>query len=265
MDLEKRKKLLGDFYLPLNSPHTKEEYISKINGFINQLPNFKPYAKRNHLCSVFRAYEKNNNVKFLDLYYFMNESMPYELRGGNNSVGICVDENNVKHIILKRSIYTANELSKNHSINTIKMVYKVFVYNMVTPTAVIRDLKEVKSDLANVEYPLITVSENNSVKRTISVINRMNFNDEFKSMNYNANVIYFDLINGKVTYDFSDSAYSAYGLNNIKLLFDRDNHITMNELNEQINEMHQLHIKNIYANHEELMTRLVNLYPSLSN
>ena len=26
-----------------------------------------------------------------------------------------------------------------------------------------------------------------------------------------------------------------------------------------------LHIKNIYANHEELMTRLVNLYPSLSN
>lgn len=265
MDLEKRKKLLGDFYLALNTPHTKEEYISKINGFINQLPNFKPYAKCNYICSVLRSYERNNNVKFLDLYYFINENMPYELKGGNNSIGICVDENNVKHIVLKRSIYSANELSKSHSINTIKMVYKVFVYDMITPTAVIRDLKEVKSDLANVEYPFITVTNINSTKKTISIINKMKFNDEIKSLNYNANLIYLDLINGKVTYDFRDSTYSAHGLNNIKLLFNRDNHITMNELNEQINEMHQLYIKTIYANHEELMTRLVNLFPSLSN
>ena len=254
MTLEKREELLGEFYLPLNERHTKEEYIDKINGFINLLPNFKPIIEYPS-SSIFKMYAKENNVQFLDLFYFVNSHIPYELKGGNYNLGICVDENNIKHIILKRSTYTVNEMSKSLSLGTIKMLYKLFVYDMATPTCVIRGIKEVESNVANVKLPLITSKINEiNQKESIFCVKEIFFDKKSRMLRYKCCSLNLDLISGMVNYNFSNGYNSVYTVDSMLGLF--ENNITMDYVNKRIEEMHELNIKTTISNHNLLVNKL---------
>lgn len=95
------KELLGEFFINVGTEKNRSLLVELINKFINLQPKFKPLAENDIYRSYFNNYCKKHGLKLLDNYYFINNPS-YSIKGGNNDICICVDENNIKHVIVKR-------------------------------------------------------------------------------------------------------------------------------------------------------------------
>ena len=151
-----KEEILGEYFIPPTCKD-KQLYIDTINKFINSVPNFKPIVKNNNMAfSKMLFYAESNNYKLLDIRMLTN-NLSSDLKGGywnGKSIEVMVDKNNVKHIILIRTLNgKPKEMSVSLSLNTLVSIYNGFVLNMETPTKNLRLLKEAKNFFDNIEYP----------------------------------------------------------------------------------------------------------------
>lgn len=147
---EKRKELLGEFYIDVAKEKRKSKFIEVINKFINNDGNkFLPFNSNlknsNYpLASFLKAYK---NLKLLDLKSLTFDYHP-KIKDGEmyctNDVFIAYDENDKKKkIYVRRGSYSSYyELGTNLGISTLRNIYEMFVYNVISYKHLFRRKKE---------------------------------------------------------------------------------------------------------------------------
>lgn len=206
---EEKQKILGDFYVSMNCTD-KNKFIDAINGFINSCPTFKPFIDKKNFTrndSRIFKYIENNNLRLLRREFFVdkldNELADRYICG--NRIEIAIDDNGVKHVIVARiNSRNAYELSNKLGIETIRLIYKKFVYDVESLATIIRSCKEIKSFFETLTYPCYFINEKLNEKE-IYIIHNANFHIE-------------DLM-----LDYKLSCYCLLNNNDVRLVHDKTN------------------------------------------
>ena len=191
MKPEEIKEALGEFYIDINEEKNKKIYVEVINKFINLRPYFKPPLKnKNNIKNKIRLFCKNNDLHLLDTFYFTH-NVPFQIKGGENTFFLCVDNDNIKHIYTIRGMWSdVKELNDRLGLNTLINFYNAFVYNVVSPSKIMRDIKEIKMGIKNFKYPTnVCIKNIDRDYLSIYLINKISFDDDNKTLSIKDNGI----------------------------------------------------------------------------
>lgn len=243
--MDNKKELLGEYYVDYQLTKDKNLLIDIINRFINKNPNFKPIT--NDRTSEIYNFTITHGLKFIDKYFF-SRNVPYQIHGGYNTFAICLDENNVKHVILKRGIYNAPKQMNNRlSLETIRNLYKCLVYDVIDQTKIYRELKEVKTLINNFKSntPLIVKNKVNSYSHCYQIIKDIRYEETTKYIKIVSLKITIRDNDGSIVYDkqFLNSAHN--NIQSVTQLLHCDNIITKEMLYEDIIKATKVRISKI--------------------
>lgn len=194
----------------------------------------------------------------LDSFYFVNNPSS-QINCGGNTFCICVDENNVKHILVCRGRYaTPKELDNKLSLTTIINFYLAFVANVVYPTKILRDLKEINMSINNFKFPRNVLIKRGD-KTNVYVVNGLNYDKNRRILTYRCKNISFG-IDGTLFSDNLDSVktYQLTNINEIVNFLDIKNSITDTELNDFI-------IQNCEKKIQSINNMMTNVLSKLNN
>lgn len=247
MKPEEIKEALGEFYIDVNEEKNKKIYVEIINKFINLQPHFKPPLKnKNNLKNKIKLFCKNNDLHLLDTFYFTH-SVPFQIKGGENTFFLCVDNDNIKHIYTIRGMWAeVRELNDRLGINTLINFYNAFVYNVVSPSKIMRDIKEVKMGIKNFKYPTnVCIKNIDKDYLTIHLINKLSFDDN-KTLSIKCKTIEIDNRNCHIILNIDrDVNYNITSFDTMAKFFNKDNFITNENIDDLIKKHYELKLKKI--------------------
>lgn len=256
---EAKRKILGEFYVHIKSTD-KTEFIKAINGFINSIPTFKPIINVKtfpRYDSRIEKYVKSNDLVLLRREFF-NSKLYCELADtyyNGNRLEIAVDKDGVKHMIIARNASrNASELSSKLGLETIRAIYKNFVYDVESLTNIIRELKEIKTFFENLTYPCyFKISK--KFEDQVYIIHNGNFSVENIQLEH---VIsnYTISKNIDVKCSFHNNHLKTSNLEFIKDVYNEKNIINKEHFNEMVFVAYNNKMDKIRTQMNEMMNRI---------
>ena len=142
MNEEKVKELLGEFYINYKSVTDKKLYVATINKFINNDMEFLPFESYEKSLKIqatnIRNFIKNNGerYKLLELNHLVFD-IYRELKDGitycNNNLFVVYDTvDKLKKIFVLRGRSGIKEINATLGIGTLRKLYKMFVYDVIS-------------------------------------------------------------------------------------------------------------------------------------
>lgn len=158
---------------------TKEDYLTKINLFINSKPNYKPvmkyYKYRISHTSAMNDYIHKNDLIELNMNYFILERLPSNIYNISESKDIAIvfdAKSNQNKIIVQRTWYGfPSELSSKLGVSTLAEIYNRFVDNIIDYSNITRIIKEMNS-INNNKFFIFEKKTN-----VIYLVNKLEYND----------------------------------------------------------------------------------------
>lgn len=248
------KELLGEFFINVDAEKNRSLLVELINKFINLHPKFKPLAKNDIYRSYFITYCKKNGLKLLDDYYFINNPS-YNIKGGNNDICICVDENNIKHVIVKRGFYDCDikEINNKLSVKTLKDIYTSMVMNIKNPLLIYRRIKDIRSKM-NIfkEGDILNYSYKNNSNKHIVILSKLEFNEKLKKMFYFGKV--FEIKHNDIFHNTNQTnRYMLTTLDEMEKFLNISNIISKQEASKIIEEVFDNKINKILETRESMI------------
>lgn len=232
IDVEKRKELLGEFYIDITKEKKKQLYVDVINKFINSDEKFLPIL---HIAKSSNTYLKNflkanPNLILLDLKVFILDCNT-KLKDGEtyfmNDVAIVYD-NDIKRkkIFLKRGHYGSyNEMHVNLGISTLRALYEMFVYNVVSYKFLIRHKKEIYkkyNEIINEDCLYVTKDNNYIFLRYNKSNEKYNLFSNKMYLNVTRYLSDLSFYTERICFNtFNSISYLFDGLNNCKKITDK--------------------------------------------
>ena len=250
MKPEEIKEALGEFYIDINEEKNKKIYVEIINKFINLRPYFKPPLKnKNNIKNKIRLFCKNNELHLLDTFYFTH-NVPFQIKGGENTFFLCVDNDNIKHIYTIRGMWSdVKELNDRLGLNTLINFYNAFVYNVVSPSKIMRDIKEIKMGIKNFKYPTnVCIKNIDRDYLSIYLINKISFDDDNKTLSIKCKTIEIDNRNCHLVLNINrDVNYNITSFPTMIKFFDKNNFVNSEKIDDLIKEHYEIKFKKINA------------------
>lgn len=248
------KELLGDFFINVGTEKNRTLLVELINKFINLYPKFKPLAEKDRCRSYFINYCKKNSLKLLDDYYFINNPS-YNIKGGNNDICICVDEHNIKHVIVKRGYYDLDikEINNKLGVNTLRDIYTSMVMNIKNPLLIYRRLKDIRSKM-NIfkEGDILHYSYKNNLNKHIVILSKLEFNEKSKKMFYFGKV--FEIKHNDIFHNANQTnGFMLTTLDEMEKFLNISNIIPKQEASKIIEEVYDNKINKILETRESMI------------
>lgn len=148
---QKRIEALGDCYVDPNCTD-KRVWLRAINTFLNKSKGFNPNLEKLNNEKIRRASHKRwllpyfDNLGWkeidIDFFYLNREKFLINCKNGGKEVALLIDKNGDRHLLRRSNWYGgASEISERLRLSTLKKLYEIFVSDVVTPTAPIRQRK----------------------------------------------------------------------------------------------------------------------------
>ena len=251
------KELLGNFFINVGTEKDRSLLVELINKFINLYPKFKPLAENDKYRSYFMNYCKKNDLKLLDGYYFINNPS-YNIKGGNNDICICVDGNNIKHVIVKRGYYDCDikEINNKLGVNTLRDIYTAMVLRIKNPLLIYRRLKDIKSKM-NIfkEGDVLNYSYKNNSNKHIVILSKLEFNEKLKKMFYFGKV--FEIKCDDIFHNMNrTNGYMLTTLDEMEKFLNVSNIISKQEASKIIEEVYDNKINKILETRESMINSI---------
>lgn len=251
------KELLGEFFINVDTEKNRSLLVELINKFINLHPKFKPLAGNDIYRSYFMNYCKKHGLKLLDDYYFI-KNPSYNIKGGNNDICICIDEKNIKHVIVKRGYYDLDikEINNKLGVNTLRDIYTSMVMNIKNPLLIYRRLKDIRSKM-NIfkEGDILHYNCKNNLTKHIVILTKLDFNEKSKKMFYFGKV--FEIKCDDIFHNMNrTNGYMLTTLDEMEKFLNISNIISKQEASKIIEEVYDNKINKILEIRESMINSI---------
>jgi hypothetical protein len=181
-----------------------------------------------------------------------------DIRSVIKTLQTCVDENNVKHVIVKRGYYDLDikEINNKLGVNTLRDIYTAMVLRIKNPLLIYRRIKDIRSKM-NIfkEGDVLNYSYKNNSNKHIVILSKLEFNEKLKKMFYFGKV--FEIKYDEIFHNTNrTNGYMLTTLDEMEKFLNISNIISKQEANKIIEEVYDNKINKILKTKESMINSI---------